>query len=1398
MTTPAGNPRSRLRIHDGNPATLADFKAGIGGDILNVTSLIRDSNPSGGPFIADEPDIAAAELDLEKNTTIIGTATVRVIDANTGDNSGLVAADYFDLVHPPFNTGGYSYFANWTNVGGGGIDFGASGPLLGEDGSTAAMQALNNISPHGGQNLNRRTFTGLTPGQTYHVTCRMQCLYNAPFQTSHVGIVAQPGTGLEVTGEVILDNSGVLPWGTVGVDAVADGSGEIVIDWGWILIQVTGFVIQAFLYIDNLEIRTIASLPAGRIVTRVLADANARMQLLSRRAVLELVDESDCTYDAITMSWTFDQSAPSYRQVLSGYVNRLALVTALVYEIVIGETRREEARIQLGATVNADDGATCLIAGLVRGGFGQWAGGGDLVPDYEADTENRWEVYRVDDTDSYATDGRRIVVMQFVHGWLRPFFASVYTQLLSREADEINLFASRYYADDAKTWFITGQTSQHFGWYPGLAVDAVPVSSGVAFITQPITKPVPIVNLGTILSGGGLHGRVDLMVETNHNGLMYLNWPENDILDVDGNVATAGLGPAPSVGDQYDLAVYPTKVGASNPIHYRGHPVDIHTALLTHYDIPFDATAAANTKTALGDLWIEERETEVMSLGDFVEKRLQGPFGYAPRTGADAERVFFPTRVRPSSPAYDITQADRRNADTRIWEHDEASVLTGVDINTKSWRRWKDGDATPREMDDLVVSDSPVQGTKVDQSTFGDRRIAYDLNGVIYVDVSGTKVPMDLAAFVSQIGGILIDRSGRGAQIVEIDVFPWVTAEIGDEVTVDLPDLPVPIVGNTPVTQRGAAPVTMIVISKKPVAAGFRLRLMVAGTLSQGAPTGNPPGGTPGGTEPLPSITIVESFAILGGIRYAVGFVTVINAATMNFLDLDVEFEYLVQTATPAPTDPGTAFGPLVDPLPGSNDFIDTPPILPGETVWVRARATDNNGHVTSWCTWDGVVTTPTTGGIGAGAPAAPVLTLTVNQTTGDVDARANVDAKTVGVKIAAGPNDGSGDPPSLATIRGTSLLTSAPYLVSAIETLAIAGLVTIGAVAYDVNGNESPMGTRTATRGPIFQKDLADVDVTGLADGDSLVWDAGSMTWIPGPPGAPVGAEYLVGASDATLTAERVVTDTPTVTWDLSTAGQAKANAAIAALDDIGDVTAPSPADGDVLTWDAGAGAWVPTAPGAGGSYTFWDPDLPPGSPSALDDDFDSVSLDAKWFTVNWSATSGFSADYHTTKYSAAHVQWDSASSAFRALTQALPAGDFTCVARLNAAPVDGGLAGILLSDNHNGSSGKQWAGVMYGATKVGVYEYNNWGAFVGNLSPDKGWAPVPTFFRIRRLGTTYYFAFSADGVTWDRRGGISLSGTPTDIGIVGQCTGFFDLDCDWLRYDSSPTATFGGARTI
>lgn len=68
---------------------------------------------------------------------------------------------------------------------------------------------------------------------------------------------------------------------------------------------------------------------------------------------------------------------------------------------------------------------------------------------------------------------------------------------------------------------------------------------------------------------------------------------------------------------------------------------------------------------------------------------------------------------------------------------------------------------------------------------------------------------------------------------------------------------------------------------------------------------------------------------------------------------------------------------------------------------------------------------------------------------------------------------------------------------------------------------------------------------------------------------GAPTTAEYLVGALHAGLSAERLVTDTPTVAWDLTTPGQAAADVVPAALNELVEV-AVDPAgalDGTGLT---------------------------------------------------------------------------------------------------------------------------------------------------------------------------------------------------------------------------------------
>lgn len=87
---------------------------------------------------------------------------------------------------------------------------------------------------------------------------------------------------------------------------------------------------------------------------------------------------------------------------------------------------------------------------------------------------------------------------------------------------------------------------------------------------------------------------------------------------------------------------------------------------------------------------------------------------------------------------------------------------------------------------------------------------------------------------------------------------------------------------------------------------------------------------------------------------------------------------------------------------------------------------------------------------------------------------------------------------------------------------------------------------------------------------GGSFAGASGSWTGA----GAPITAEYLVGAADGTLTAERVVTDTTTVTWDLSTPAQAKANVPAGSVLD--SVATPAQITGNVNDYNPGAGTIV------------------------------------------------------------------------------------------------------------------------------------------------------------------------------------------------------------------------------
>lgn len=110
---------------------------------------------------------------------------------------------------------------------------------------------------------------------------------------------------------------------------------------------------------------------------------------------------------------------------------------------------------------------------------------------------------------------------------------------------------------------------------------------------------------------------------------------------------------------------------------------------------------------------------------------------------------------------------------------------------------------------------------------------------------------------------------------------------------------------------------------------------------------------------------------------------------------------------------------------------------------------------------------------------------------------------------------------------------------------------------------------------GSIFAlDDLTDVNTAGVADGDALVYDFATNTWVPGA-SSSVGA--LNDLSDVDTTGvgdgDALVYDAAYGTWVPMAGG-----AGVAALNDLTDVTVASPAEAEILTYD-GSG-WVNAAP--------------------------------------------------------------------------------------------------------------------------------------------------------------------------------------------------------------------------
>jgi len=263
------------------------------------------------------------------------------------------------------------------------------------------------------------------------------------------------------------------------------------------------------------------------------------------------------------------------------------------------------------------------------------------------------------------------------------------------------------------------------------------------------------------------------------------------------------------------------------------------------------------------------------------------------------------------------------------------------------------------------------------------------------------------------------------------------------------------------------------------------------------------------------------------------------------------------------------------------------------------------------------------------------------------------------------------------------------------------------------------------------------DVDLTGLAAGDIIVYDGAD--WIPD--------------------------QVPPIPSD---------------LDDLADVDLTGASTGDVLTKDAG-GDWVAAAPAAGGSSDAdASPiDVPPSAPSAYDDEFTGVALDAKWTKNPIVTANAIAVTVSSGRLIIAPNNYAATARTYGIAQVETGGGSFKIWAKMSS-PKGG-------TDAYNGL----FVGVTGGVSQVfgigpnasaalaqmGTTAYNeggsDWGAYDGSNNaagnPTGFASTMPMWYRMRwdAGATTLYYDYSTDGDQWLNWSSRSFA-QPNRIGLV------------------------------
>jgi hypothetical protein len=587
-----------------------------------------------------------------------------------------------------------------------------------------------------------------------------------------------------------------------------------------------------------------------------------------------------------------------------------------------------------------------------------------------------------------------------------------------------------------------------------------------------------------------------------------------------------------------------------------------------------------------------------------------------------------------------------------------------------------------------------------------------------------------------------------------------------------------------------------------PVAAGtdhYTLILPTAGTWTVGVRGRESPPYNGVSSAATASVTTSTASALTAPVNPAVfsdGAGTWSLAADVPFANAQMEVYVAVETAVGSGTfgSYASAGTPVAAVLNGRTVFSAFAP-NDGKLRSVEARTIQDGATASAFTTPLSINPWTQT----AAPPEMPVLTGTLDS-AGHIAVTWTNGSHALSIRLAAA----TGSAPSDGTVTAATAVNGQTGSFTATVTANTQAFVK--AIAYSGSG-----GTGTASPAVTITLNPAGGAVTSVfSRTGAVVAVSGDYAFnqISGTAGATQGgtglSSYALGDllyASATNTLAKLVGNTTTTKKFLSQTGTGSVSAAPAwGTIALGDLGTGSPSSSNFLRGD---GTWaVPS--GGGGSSPQWvtdDAQTQPGSAGAIDDEFTGTTsqFNTDWTRLNFPAAY----DVNTTAPGKLWLRIPASSGGDRIMYKALPAGDFTFWSKVTMVGRNGDFilcAPILSSTNTIGS------GSQHKAWMLGVHSsYGTVGCFgVETMTNNNGTSATTVenvgghlhgavgYVRVRRVGTSVYYATGVDGQGWIEAGPYTLGFTANYIGLdfYAALPRVTEITVDFVRYSTSGTA--------